>query len=80
MNIIQYVYECMEVNYLGHIDDKNIGTIGRGLTFTFKWGQEQKPMSSMLIGTSPEFEMALYTTCILARSAELYLVERSEGG
>ena len=58
----------MKVNYLVHIVDKNIGTIGRGLTFTFKWGQEQKPMSSMLIGTSPEFEMALYTTCILARS------------
>ena len=67
----------MEVNYLGHIDDKSIGTIGRGLTFTFKWGQEQKPLSSMLIGTSPEFEMALYTTCILARSAELNL-DRSE--
>ena len=37
------------------------------MTFTFKWGEEQKPLGSMLIGTSPEFDLALYTSCILAR-------------
>ena len=37
------------------------------MTFTFKWGKEQKPLGSMLIGTSPEFDLALYTSCILAR-------------
>ena len=59
----------MKVNYLGHVADKDLGTIGRGLSISFKWGQEQKPVGSMLVGTSPEFELALYTTCILARSA-----------
>ena len=57
----------MKVNYLGHVADKDLGTIGRGLSISFKWGQEQKPVGSMLVGTSPEFELALYTTCILAR-------------
>ena len=40
---------------------------GTGLAFTFKWGQEQKPYASMMIGTSPEFELSLYTTCLLVR-------------
>ena len=33
-----------------------------------RWGDEQKPFASMVVGTSPEFELALYTTCLLARS------------
>ena len=33
-----------------------------------RWGEEQKPFASMVVGTSPEFELALYTTCLLARS------------
>ena len=61
----------MKVNYLGYLADKNLGTIGRGLSISFKWGKEQKPVGSMLVGTSPEFELALYTTCILARLAWL---------
>ena len=64
----------MKVNYLGYIADKNLGTIGRGLSISFKWGKEQKPVGSMLVGTSPEFELALYTTCILARLAWLSFI------
>lgn len=56
-----------KVNYLGHWEAKKLGFKGTGLSFTFKWGSEQKPYASMLIGTSPEFELALYTTCLLAR-------------
>ena len=37
------------------------------MIITIRWGEEQKPFASMVIGTSPEFELALYTTCLLAR-------------
>ena len=65
--------ELLQVNYLGHLTDTNLGNKGRGVTFTFKWGREQKPLGSMIIGTSPEFDLALYTTCVLARSASTLL-------
>jgi len=59
-----------KLNYLGHWDEVKLGDRGTGLSFTFKWGQEQKPFASMLVGTSPELELALYTTCLLARGEE----------
>lgn len=33
----------------------------------FTFNGLDKPVGSMFIGTSPEFEMALYTTCFLLR-------------
>uniref|UniRef100_A0A914WLP4 Endoribonuclease n=2 Tax=Plectus sambesii TaxID=2011161 RepID=A0A914WLP4_9BILA len=33
----------------------------------FSWGSEYKRSGSFLIGTSPEFDMALYTLCFLSR-------------
>jgi len=56
-----------QVNYLGHWEEVDLGGRGTGLSFTFRWGEEQKPFGSMVVGTSPEFELALYTTCLLAR-------------
>ena len=35
--------------------------------FKFKWGDYFKTQTAMLIGTSPELEMALYTLCFKAR-------------
>ncbi|RLN64199.1 hypothetical protein BBJ29_000365 [Phytophthora kernoviae] len=35
------------------------------VTFQFQWEDEMKPVSTSLIGVSPEFEMALYTMCFL---------------
>lgn len=32
----------------------------------FSWNGQLKDVSSMFIGTSPEFELALYTLCFLA--------------
>ena len=33
----------------------------------FSYGNYVKPIGGFLIGTSPEFDMALYTLCFLAR-------------
>jgi len=59
-----------QVNYLGHWENVDLGGRGVGLSFTFKWGQEQKPFASFLVGTSPELEMAVYTTCLLAKGED----------
>lgn len=66
----QHLEKKNELNYLGHWEKVDLGGKGTGLSFTFKWGDEQKPFASMLVGTSPEFELALYTTCLLARGDE----------
>ncbi|KAL3133426.1 hypothetical protein ABBQ38_007293 [Trebouxia sp. C0009 RCD-2024] len=42
----------------------------RMLTVQFSWNGQQKDISSMFIGTSPEFEVALYTLCFLAGQEE----------
>jgi len=59
-----------KLNYLGHWEKVEFEGKGTGLSFTFTWGAEQKPFASMLVGTSPEFELALYTVCLLARGDE----------
>jgi len=58
------------VNYLGHWESVDLGGGATGLSFTFKWGEEQKAFGSMMVATSPELELALYTTCLLARGEE----------
>merc|ERR1711970_766052 len=64
-----YLEKQKQVNYLGHWEAVDLGGRGTGLSFTFKWGQEQKPFASMMVGTSPELELAVYTTCLLAKGA-----------
>merc|ERR1719312_1455748 len=53
-----------DMNYLGfwkmsYFGDSESG----GLLFTYNWDAESKPYGSMLIGTSPELEIALYSAC-----------------
>ena len=38
----------------------------RMISLQFDWGAERKEVSSIFIGTSPEFEIALYTLCFVA--------------
>ena len=39
-----------QLNYLGHWQKVDFAGKGTGLAFTFKWGKEQKPYASMMIG------------------------------
>lgn len=40
---------------------------GAIIQHNFQWRGSSKPISSMFIGTSPEFEMGVYTLCWIAR-------------
>ena len=40
------------------------------VSLQFAWGRERKDVSSIWIGTSPEFELALYTLCFVAGGEE----------
>jgi len=54
------------MNYLGYWREASfVDQMGGGLEFTYFWNNVQKPYGSMFIGTSPELELALYTTCLL---------------
>ena len=46
---------------------------GGGISFTYTWNEYQKPYGSMFLATSPELEMALYTTCLMVRYMLLLL-------
>eukprot|EP00656_Telonema_subtile_P050915 TRINITY_DN6719_c0_g1_i2.p1 TRINITY_DN6719_c0_g1~~TRINITY_DN6719_c0_g1_i2.p1 ORF type:complete len:261 (-),score=75.70 TRINITY_DN6719_c0_g1_i2:280-1062(-) len=82
-NWIQFYFEEKknEVDYKGFIVPRKRGSEfpdgdEQLLTIQFAWDSEDdgqaevKMMSSMLIGVSPEFEMALYTLCFLAGEEE----------
>jgi len=43
----------------------------RMISLQFSWSAEKKEVSSIWIGTSPEFEIALYTLCFVA-GAEVF--------
>ncbi|ESO86431.1 hypothetical protein LOTGIDRAFT_220728 [Lottia gigantea] len=49
------------IDYKGYINKKEPFLI----EFTFTWDGKWKPISSFFIGTSPEFDMALSTICML---------------
>ncbi|KAF5299099.1 hypothetical protein FQR65_LT09457 [Abscondita terminalis] len=55
------------LDYLGYLKIVNLGSKGHILKLHFKFHGTDKPVDSIFIGTSPEFEMALYSTCFLLR-------------
>ncbi|XP_027559352.1 poly(U)-specific endoribonuclease [Neopelma chrysocephalum] len=55
------------VNYLSHNFDGPWDTFPRVLGLQFSWDGFHKEVGSAFIGSSPEFELGLYTLCFLAR-------------
>ncbi|KAF4805657.1 hypothetical protein TURU_000228 [Turdus rufiventris] len=37
------------------------------LSLQFRWDGHSKPRGSLLVGSSPEFDLAVFTLCFLAR-------------
>jgi poly(U)-specific endoribonuclease len=65
-----YLEQAGELNYLGYWETAKFGENmehGGGISFTYTWDGTPKPYGSMFLGTSPELEMALYTTCLMTR-------------
>ncbi|XP_044746659.1 poly(U)-specific endoribonuclease homolog [Coccinella septempunctata] len=55
-------------NYLGYLKKIDLGDKGAIIKFNFDFHGVNKPVGSMFIGTSPELEMALYSTCFILRA------------
>lgn len=55
------------LNYKGYIKQFSLGSKGLVISEGFEWMNAAKPISSMFIGTSPEFELAVYTLCFYSR-------------
>ncbi|CAH0551335.1 unnamed protein product [Brassicogethes aeneus] len=55
-------------NYLGYMKKLDLGDKGSIIKHHFTFHNVDKPVDSMFIGTSPEFEMALYSTCFVLRA------------
>ncbi|VEN58144.1 unnamed protein product [Callosobruchus maculatus] len=58
-------------NYLGYMKKVDLGNKGSVLKYHFVFHNVDKPVGSMFIGTSPELEMALYTTCFVLRADKI---------
>lgn len=39
----------------------------------YTWGGKVKRSGSFFVGTSPEFDLALYTVCLLTRATESHV-------
>lgn len=66
-----------DVDYKGHYHTFNIGK-GHVIQSKFSWGSRQKPVTSFFVGTTPEFELALYTICFYARPNGLCKVQLNQ--
>ena len=76
-NWIQFFIEEQKgsVDYLGYIKPRSKSAARTDgddylLTAQFEWNGVLKKMGTMFLGTSPEFEMALYTLCFLMGNEE----------
>lgn len=56
-----------DLDYKGYMKTVNLNGKGEIIKLRFDWMNEEKPVGSMFIGTTPELEMALYTVCFITR-------------
>ncbi|KAJ8033853.1 Poly(U)-specific endoribonuclease [Holothuria leucospilota] len=70
-NWIQFYKEENEgdINYFGYVEEANPNLI----SMQFSWGSSSrvKKLTSIMLGASPEFEMAMFTTCFLKHKGSL---------
>ena len=71
------------LDYKGYIKPKSRNDAptdadDRILTLQFTWNGVEKSVGSSFIGTSPEFEMAIFTTCFLVGGEENILTLKTE--
>ena len=62
-----YYLLCVDAACFTDIDFCVVSQRFMSISFSFKWDKYLKPMTSMLIGTSPELELALFTLCYKTR-------------
>ncbi|CAL4218510.1 unnamed protein product, partial [Meganyctiphanes norvegica] len=69
-NWVYFAHEEKKINlnYQGHLH-KSVSLSAKGQVMwpRFTWLTEPKPMGAIMVGTSPELELALYTVCFLVR-------------
>merc|ERR1712226_268773 len=72
-NMYHFYYEesLGNINYLGQLgtatfEETGLSLVG-GLTDVFKWNNQMKDIGSMFLGTSPELDFAIYSTCFIIR-------------
>ncbi|KAG2447987.1 hypothetical protein HYH02_007016 [Chlamydomonas schloesseri] len=67
------------VDYLGYVRPKHgrddADDEDRLISVQFAWKGEEKNVSTFFVGTSPEFELALYTMCFLCSEEEKTFLE-----
>ncbi|KAM4794896.1 uridylate-specific endoribonuclease D-like [Rhinophrynus dorsalis] len=64
-----------EVNYLSYSSDGAWTSYPDIFAFQFKWSTYLKTLGSFFIGSSPEFDMAIYTLCYVTRPDSLCSVK-----
>ncbi|NWY48030.1 ENDUC protein, partial [Sylvia atricapilla] len=64
---LQALERTGRLEYLGYTWDGPWTGFPDVLSLRFRWDGHSKPRSSLLVGSSPEFDLALFTLCFLAR-------------
>ncbi|NXQ62384.1 ENDUC protein, partial [Anthoscopus minutus] len=64
---LQALERAGQLEYLGYTWDGPWTGFPDVLSLQFRWDGYSKPRGSLLVGSSPEFDLALFTLCFLAR-------------